>query len=130
MTTFEGYKPPFKMNPELKERWLNELRSGKYTRGTNALKTFDEGVTSHCCLGVLCEIAIEDGVRKSVPKLWSGNGRWTPEKDRQGLFLPPGVQKWSGIDLNTQQFLASMNDNEEPEDGKFIKVVEWIEANL
>lgn len=43
-----------KMDPELKAKWLEALRSGKYEQGIRVLKT-KEG--KFCCLGVLCDIS-------------------------------------------------------------------------
>lgn len=52
-----------KMNPELKARWLDALRSGKFKQTRSALA--DNG--GHCCLGVLCEIAASEmGFKVSV----------------------------------------------------------------
>lgn len=46
------------MNPEIKERWVAALRSGEYAQTMGFLHD-KEGF---CCLGVLCEIAVADGV--------------------------------------------------------------------
>lgn len=40
------------MNKQIKEIWCQELRSGSWRQGTDALKNDDN---SYCCLGVLCE---------------------------------------------------------------------------
>jgi hypothetical protein len=52
------------MDPELKERWLKALRSGKYEQAKGALKQLDphdEGSEEYgyCCLGVICDITPE-----------------------------------------------------------------------
>lgn len=47
-----------KMNPEIKQKWVARLRSGLYPQG----KTFLENNGQFCCLGVLCQIAVEAGV--------------------------------------------------------------------
>lgn len=41
-----------KMDPEVKARWIEALRSGKYKQGKGALRTGE----CNCCLGVLAEI--------------------------------------------------------------------------
>lgn len=41
------------MKKELKKKWVEALRSGKYSQGKNYLRKGD----SYCCLGVLCEVA-------------------------------------------------------------------------
>ena len=40
------------MNPTIKKKWINALRSGKYKQTTENLKVGN----SFCCLGVLCDI--------------------------------------------------------------------------
>jgi hypothetical protein len=50
------------MNEEAKRLWVAALRSGKYDQTTGALR---DGV-GYCCLGVLCEVAIEAGVPVQV----------------------------------------------------------------
>lgn len=52
--------PREKLDPELKARWLEALRSGEHKRGEGALcEVDDDGVTRHCCLGVLRELVPE-----------------------------------------------------------------------
>lgn len=56
-----------KMKPEVKEAWINALRSGEYKQGRGTLHqrgTEDrEGAPDKfCCLGVLCDLAYRDGV--------------------------------------------------------------------
>jgi hypothetical protein len=40
------------MDKEIKARWLEALRSGKYQQGSCYLRDGDK----YCCLGVLCEV--------------------------------------------------------------------------
>ena len=55
------------MNPEVKEKWLEALRSGKYKQGRNVLCSVNEnGDRTYCCLGVLSEIAVQEGFAQSV----------------------------------------------------------------
>ncbi|NBQ68164.1 MAG: hypothetical protein EBU46_04735, partial [Nitrosomonadaceae bacterium] len=45
------------MKAEIKQRWLNALRSGKYKQGEGSLRQLDnEGKPQYCCLGVLCDL--------------------------------------------------------------------------
>ena len=46
---------------EFIELWLQALESGKYKQGKDVLKT---KTGKYCCLGVACEIANENKVRK------------------------------------------------------------------
>ena len=45
------------MTPELKQKWLDALRNGKYKQGESYLRNRDN---KYCCLGVLCEVANYD----------------------------------------------------------------------
>lgn len=42
------------MNPEIKTKWVEALRSGKYKQGKKSLRS-REG-DKYCCLGVLCDL--------------------------------------------------------------------------
>jgi len=52
------------MNPEIKQLWLEALRSGKYNQGKSLLRPTE---SSYCCLGVLCQIAEERDICKYIP---------------------------------------------------------------
>ena len=41
------------MNPEIKKKWVEALRSGKFKQGKGALYKSTSG---YCCLGVLCKV--------------------------------------------------------------------------
>ena len=58
-----------KINPEFKAKWVEALRSGKYTQGTSLLKQYsNKDQVVHCCLGVACEVAgIPSKVTKNRP---------------------------------------------------------------
>lgn len=44
----------------LQQAWVDALRSGKYKQGLKRLRDGEK----HCCLGVLCELAVEAGITK------------------------------------------------------------------
>jgi hypothetical protein len=58
------------MIKEVADRWVAELRSGKYKQTTgylNVVRSENEEVpVGFCCLGVLCEIAVSDGIVDSA----------------------------------------------------------------
>lgn len=68
------------------------LRSGKYKQGREYLGLIGNNVT-HCCLGVACEVAIENGL--GIP---------TTRIDGYVMFdgaesvLPASVRDWYGFD--------------------------------
>jgi len=64
-----------KLKPEIKERWLEALRSGKYKQTTGYLRD-DDGF---CCLGVLCDVVKND---KAVKVKWAERAdRWVATTD-------------------------------------------------
>lgn len=87
------------MDKTIAKRWVDALRSGEYEQGRNRLaQQTQDGRVEYCCLGVLCELAVKDGV--IPPK--------TPY-DRvldSGIFayegiataMPPAaIESWAGI---------------------------------
>ncbi len=76
------------MNQEIKQKWVEALRSGEYKQGKGQLRDKD----SFCCLGVLCDIHHKE----------SGEGRWFAEEYESGgtssvAILPPPVMRWAGL---------------------------------
>jgi hypothetical protein len=50
------------MRPEVREQWVAALRSGKYKQMPGALARVTPEGSRYCCLGVLCDIAVQEGV--------------------------------------------------------------------
>lgn len=83
-----------KADPRVKQLWLDALRSGEYSQAIGYLQT-PEG---HCCLGVLCDVAVKEGV---IPPL-KVNDPLAPmyyfhEDDAHGRVdgqLPVPVAQW------------------------------------
>lgn len=90
------------MNPEIKARWLEKLRSGEYLQGTGYLKAIDDShKIRYCCLGVLCEIAVEDGILHVNPGTVVSSifsyADATNADDCNETILPDAVAAWAGI---------------------------------
>ena len=83
------------MKEGIKIEWTGRLRSDRYTQGQGALKTADvDGNAYHCCLGVLCEIAVkDDAIQPPVYEAEEGQIRYGFE----AAILPTSVQNWSGL---------------------------------
>lgn len=81
------------MNPEIKAKWLERLRSGEIEQGTGFLAYHG----TRCCLGVLCDLAVEAGIAtvESEDKV----GRYLTETDHYGCTreLPDEVSHWAGL---------------------------------
>ncbi len=94
-----------KMNPEIKDLWLEGLRSGKYPQGRGMLvNTTRTGGSEFCCLGVLCDIAVQHGIIRANDGDVYGRRRFTtrgayPEDNGfEYQVLPIEVKEWAGLD--------------------------------
>jgi hypothetical protein len=90
-----------KMKADIKQRWIEELRSGRYKQGRGELHrlgtpTRDGDVTEDqfCCLGVLSKMCHEAGATPAEEKV--GN---VMEYGEPGdtTYLPLDVIKWAGM---------------------------------
>jgi hypothetical protein len=104
------------MNPEIKQKWIDALwlatlESGEYLQGKQMLKREINGEVRYCCLGVLCEVAIKNGLELEVQEAtyepWNNNGT-----------LPDRVVKWAGlkdaygnVTSNGSESLIELNDS-------------------
>lgn len=92
------------MNPEIKARWLTKLRDPEARQTREDLKN-DEG---QCCLGLLCDIAVEDGII-DPPVAWS-RGNVTVYAYAGSMQVPPaGIIDWAGL-FGTYHFGDSKSD--------------------
>lgn len=80
------------MNQDIKKRWVDALRSGEYEQAKNYLSTPD----GYCCLGVLCEIAVEDGVVFKDDETYFSKEE--PQNDFSAEELPRAVIEWAGLE--------------------------------
>ena len=99
------------MKPEIKDKWVAALRSGRYKQTNHVLQS--EG--GFCCLGVLCDLH-----SKATGIAWEA-GEVRP-KDMSYLgsacFLPRRVVVWADVDhagsLPSGLSLAVFNDEGVP----------------
>lgn len=99
------------MKPEIKQRWIEALRSGRYAQSQEKLRTSQ----GYCCLGVLCDLYIQDHEDTQWEKL---DERYLI--DKHGKYLPDKVIEWSGVNssspyspsenTNERVFFADLND--------------------
>ena len=90
------------MNPEIKKRWVEALRSGEYEWGTTRLRVEvkESGEMMYCPLGVLCDLYSKDMSIK-----WA---RYYDRHARGGFvfyqihgsidFLPPQIVEWAEVE--------------------------------
>lgn len=84
---------PLDMKPEIRDEWVRRLRSGKYEQGKEWLNKDGK----FCCLGVLCEMAAEQGVvEKSTGTETTIYGP-PPYDSIPDQVLPDAVKEWAGL---------------------------------
>lgn len=123
------------MNEEIKAEWVKRLRDGR-RQGKGYLEVqHSDGSKSQCCLGVLCEIAKEQGVvEKAIVVDSLEDGPSYVKYDYHAGILPPHVADWAGLsrtDLSVsmaegQQSLTTLNDN----GASFEDIADLIEEHL
>lgn len=107
------------MNKELKAKWVEALRSGKYGQGTGSLHPSDN---VFCCLGVLCDVI--DPSRWDGPRL--GRVKFKLKGHDGRKLLPEELMKAEELSSDQIWQLAGMNDCEKP----FSEIASYIEENL
>ena len=87
------------MNKRIKKKWVAELRSGKYTQIQEKLKDPRNG---RCCLGVLCELYLEEHPEDKAPKGKHKFYNVSEESYACDSFALPNdkVYKWAGFSAN------------------------------
>jgi hypothetical protein len=133
------------MNQEVKTKWVAALRSGEFEQNKGALTNADR--TKHCCLGVLCEIAVREGIipgpiRKGMQgSLTFHYGQEVDGTGGDAFVLPYAVQVWAAIDAlpkgprlvgsDVTYTLATYNDgSDDIRRHTFNEIADVIEENL
>jgi len=117
------------MNPEVKTKWIAALVSGEYKQGEGVLR---DNENNFCCLGVLCDLAVKDGLDVKVEGLLDRAYQY----DGRVGGLPQSVQRWAGMDGSMGNFyeengeyegcLADINDDGTP----FTEIAKIIEEKF
>lgn len=82
------------MNTEVKAAWLDALRSGNYKQGKRRLRRDSQ----FCCLGVLCDLAVQTGVISYTTHPSDENTIYYYGKEQACNYLPEEVIKWADLD--------------------------------
>ena len=108
------------MKKELKDKWLQALRSGEYRQTTELLRDVDfADVPGFCCLGVLgdvCGLAV-----------WHESGALVLEDEVYDTEYDAKALALLGLDEDTQNDLINLNDTQRAD---FNEIANWIEANV
>lgn len=129
-----------KMDPEIKVKWLEALRSDRFRQGSGFLKDCDG---DNCCLGVLAEIN-DIPWEASIDSFSEGSFAFTfprGDEEEEGTDdngnadtyidihqIPNG---YCGIDAVARDELINRNDGARDfERHSFAQLADWIEKNL
>jgi hypothetical protein len=128
-----------KMNPEVKAKWVEALRSGDYRKGQFGLRQQrGNGTQGYCCLGVLCDLYHKETGKGEWIANDSGRDRFkTPDGSFNPNYAPDQVLEWAGLPasfhvdivddiLTVDRQLASINDRST----SFDTVISAIEGKL
>ena len=104
-----------KMNTEVKQKWIDALRSGKYDQGSEKLRS----VTGYCWLGVLCDLySKEQGAewefRGNAETNLQPQDYWYFEGESE--FLPESVKEWAGLPVTNPSVRVDVTDNDDEDD--------------
>lgn len=90
-------------NQEVMQRWVAALESGQYHQTDGALwrtAEHDGQASGHCCLGVLCDLAVQDGIIDPPVVTFDRDKGMIATFGESDTFLPEKVMEWAGLDEN------------------------------
>jgi hypothetical protein len=103
------------MDQEIKQQWVDALRSGEYSQGRYWLRHGNRENSNHCCLGVLCDLydgqLWKQAVDDFTPRYNSDDEDSSEPEDSCFEFdgdaselLPKKVAKWAGFTLDESEY--------------------------
>jgi hypothetical protein len=112
------------MNPQIKQKWVDALRSGDYQQTQRYLRTN----SGFCCLGVLCDLY---GKENNVEWNLANNGH-NYEFQNMESYLPSSMRKWADLEYcdppvnDEESTLVRLNDS----GSTFEQIADVIEHQL
>lgn len=111
------------MNAEIKAKWLEALRSGKYRQGKGFLHAMDK----FCCLGVLCDLhAKETGEQWVAIKTPNAVKAYMGELN----YLPEDIKEWAELASNNPEVLTKNLSTYNDQGKSFTEIANIIEREL
>lgn len=119
------------MHAELKQKWVEALRSGQYTQGKGVLRT---GADRFCCLGVLCDLVDPSGWGQLSAVETCVDGRdmeldaysYEYREARVATSLPNNLREIVGLQPADMRALIQLNDFGR----SFETIAQHIEVNI
>lgn len=131
------------MNPRVKKLWVDALRSGEYEQCSGVLANLDDpDKPAYCCLGVLCEVAIKDGLYVETKDESNRHRMWLRRfYDGKDTQLPRSVWEWAELDSQNPVLFQEEDVDGRPFDVlcstandeyelSFTEIADLIEKNL
>ena len=115
-----------KLNPRIKQLWLDALRSGEYVQGKYILRS---NQNTYCCLGVLGDVCVKENLAKwqYIDKKHRLNTIW----GQSNANIPLDLQLKIGLDTDEglvvkgkKRTLTILNDTD---DYTFLQIADLIE---
>ncbi len=97
------------MNADIKQRWVEALRSGQYKQGSGGLKINN----CYCCLGVLCELHRQDFPGEKWQRDYENSSRFGYILRHAVNYPVEEISAWAGLSLSISVYdlLADVNDS-------------------
>lgn len=104
------------MQKQLRDKWVEALRSGKYVQGHSQLRT----EVGFCCIGVLCDVINpSDWRRHGLSNMWIYG--------TTALNMPTAVAGFAKLTSDAENYLTILNDRERK---SFPEIADYIEQNV
>ena len=94
-------------NKENMRLFVEALLSGEYEQGRGRLKLITPEGVKHCCLGVACEVALQNGVELEVETSSEGVVFF----DQTSLYLPEAMREWLGLSPGPKSYSLLLGAN-------------------
>jgi hypothetical protein len=114
------------MKKKLKKEWIKALKSDDFIQGTGFLHSVDDNLEVNCCLGVLCEIVLENDSK--LERCGDDELQYSFNK-QEGMehSLNTDMLKHVGLTQKHHDKLIALNDDDEK---SFKKIAKWIKKKL
>jgi hypothetical protein len=119
------------MNQQIKQQWIEALRSGEYSQTQNQLRDHQ----GYCCLGVLCDLYCKVNEGSS----WEDGGDLFRLETNMGEYefvrLPISISEWAGLhddnpNVEYGEVTVAISDLNDKEQLSFNQIAAIIEEQL